>query len=290
MSPHNQGPYQTLVGDLDAQGDGRNPQMTRQDMGLSKRGGEVEAGWDQCPCGVAGEGRSSISRGTLQESEDQGEMRLVFPLPNQFLGSLLGSRAWSSTLRGPLWLHGCQGHRKEGGGGKRRGRWGEPSRTRGSGEAWLAFPPPTLALGRLLGSRQGPPPSMAPCSHVDSRGVGEKKRRGRRGGALWIRGSWGSMPSIFPTHSSPGSLLGSWAWSSALRGQRHSRGSPATLSLSSGPHPPRAFSGHVGPKPRPRLPHKPCLCLSPIPYSQGLFGFFSVCVCATLHGLWDLGS
>ena len=47
--------------------------------------------------------------------------------------------------------------------------------TGGSGEATWAFPPPTQALGSLLGFWVWPLLSGAPSSHVGPRGIGGKE-------------------------------------------------------------------------------------------------------------------
>ena len=57
---------------------------------------------------------------TLRGSEDWKGAQLAFPLLTWAPGSLLGSRAWSSTLWGPLWLCGGVG----GWGRKSRGKRG----------------------------------------------------------------------------------------------------------------------------------------------------------------------
>ena len=48
-SPHNLGACRMLVGDLDAQGDGRNPPSKPVGNGGTEGGGEVEAGQGWCP-------------------------------------------------------------------------------------------------------------------------------------------------------------------------------------------------------------------------------------------------
>ena len=97
----------------------------------------------------------------------------------------------------------------------------------------------------------------------------------------------GNAPSISPAPSGPRSLLGSKTWSSALKGQRHSWAPPAALNLSPTPYLPRAFSGPMGPKHRPRPPPKPRPCLNLAPHRQGLFWlffFFSplLCYCSSV--------
>ena len=101
-----------LVGDLDTPGDRRNLQATGQDVagseGKEERGGGRRSGDWMGPAPLRGGwGRGGVPTpgGTLRGSEDAGRTQLVFPLPNLALGSLLGSRARSSPLQGPLWLH-----------------------------------------------------------------------------------------------------------------------------------------------------------------------------------------
>ena len=101
-----------------------------------------------------------------------------------------------------------------------------------------------------------------------------EKRRGRWGGDFWDQRIGGNTPSVYPAHSGPVSLLGSWTWSSALQGQRHSWAPPAEMSLSSTHTSPRSFSSLVGPKQRPCQPPKPRPCLSPTPHREGLFWLF----------------
>ena len=101
-----------------------------------------------------------------------------------------------------------------------------------------------------------------------------EKRRGRWGGDFWDQRIGGNTPSVYPAHSGPVSLLGSWTWSSALQGQKHTWAPPAVLSLSSNTRtPPEHFPAlwvlSVGPAHWPTGP-----CLSPAPHSQGLFQLF----------------
>ena len=109
-------------------------------------------------------------------------------------------------------------------------------------------------------------------------GGGEKKRRGEWGGILWDRRMCGGMCLAFPPPT--GAQGACWGpgpgppLSEAMLNLRPPR-----------PPPPRAFSGHMGPKPRPFLPPKPCPCLSPIPHSQGLFWLFFFplfCYCGSI--------
>ena len=92
-----------LVGDLNTQGNGRNPKqpgrMWRGGRGR-RSGGQtgpapLRGGWERV--GVPTPGR------TFGSLEDQGGVHLAFPLSKWVLGGLLGSQTWSSVLWGPLW-------------------------------------------------------------------------------------------------------------------------------------------------------------------------------------------
>ena len=142
------------------------------------------------------------------------------------LGSLLGSWARSSILQGPSSLMGPMGGREGGAGKRRRGRQGGALldwKIRG-GAAGVS--PTHSALAILLGFWVWSPTFQAPTGHVApwaSEGVGGgEKKRGQRGGALWDQRIGVNGPRISPAHLGPVSLLGSWTWSSDLKGQRHS--------------------------------------------------------------------
>ena len=150
-------------------------------------------------------------------------------------------------------------------------------------EGMVGVPPPTWAPGSLLASGPGPLPYGPPSGHMGLReigGRGVKKKRGQRGGTLWDRRTEGNLPSVSPTHLGPGSLLGSWTWSSTLQGKRHSRAILAALSLSPAPYPLKTFSGPVVPKHRPCPPAKPHPCLHPVTakdFSSYFFPLFCYC-------------
>ena len=166
-------------------------------------------------------------------------------------------------LRPPL-CHagpGSGGREEVGRGGEADGARG-PSRAGGSGEATQAFPLSTQLQEACWASGYGPLPSGATSSHVGAVDMGGRRREAN-----------GEGPSgTSPAHLGSVSMLGSWTWSSALQGQRHSWAPPAVLSLRPCP---RAFSGPVGPKHRSHPPPKPHPYLSPAPHSQGLFWLFS---------------
>ena len=110
-------------------------------------------------------------------------------------------------------------------------------------------------------------------------GVGEQRRGGWRG-ALQDQGRCrGRLPCPLGPREPAGVL------DLVLHPPRPEAllGLPCTLRLSpTPPRAPRAFSGPVGPKHRPRPLPKPRPCLSPAPHSQGLiqlffFPLFSYC-------------
>lgn len=102
----------------------------------------MEAGWDQCPFGVAVEGRSSIPRGTLWESEDQGERQLVIPCPISSWEACWGPRPGPPPSEVP---YGCMGARGIGGreeGGRGGADVGSPPGPEDQGKHGWHFPHP----------------------------------------------------------------------------------------------------------------------------------------------------
>ena len=153
-SPHNWGTCRMLVGDLDTQGDGRNPQVNRKDMG-----------------GLRGEEKWRPDRTST---------------PEGWLGGGSGSHAW----RDPRGL--------------------------GLGERAQRFPCP-VSLEACPALRLGPMPSEAllqPHWSWGHRREAGEIRRDRWEEPSWT--SWRGEEGVCPTHSSPGSLLGSQMRSPAL--------------------------------------------------------------------------
>ena len=120
------------------------------------------------PRGIGGRWGEEEERqvgGALQDG-GSGEVWKAFPLPTLAPGSRLGSQASSpfsrvlSRLLGPM----SMGGREKGGRGEVDAAVGVggPSRTGGSGKAWLAFPPCTRSQEPCWASGSSPLPSGAP--------------------------------------------------------------------------------------------------------------------------------
>lgn len=134
-----------------------------------------------------------------------------------------------------------QCHRREGGGEqRRRGGWGmtlQDQWIRGSATGVSPF---HLGPGKPVGLLD-----LVPCLSetplaVWVLGAWGGKKRDQWGGTFQIQQIGGNAPSVSPSHSGPRSLLGSWTWSLALQGQRHSL-APPSLSLSPIPTPQGLF-------------------------------------------------
>ena len=232
-SPHNQGTCQTLVGDLDTQGDRRNPRATGQDVRRVRGEEEWRPDGTRTREKQLGGGRGSHAWRDPEGLGGSGGVHLVFPLPSRPREACGAPGPGPPTSEAPSGLRWSQGHRREVGGrrGEAGGRGPSGRRIRGGVEGVSpAHSGPRKPAGLPGQFSILPGPLQTPGSYEHGReGEGGKRRGGcgsGGGGTLQDRRIREGMAGIPPMHQVPGTLLGFRVQSTAFWGP-----SPATWVL-----------------------------------------------------------